>query len=253
MFLSNDNTEEVFAVCFTDQCLTRLEPTFSLFLPRKLLICAVNSSIARSHLFTAFQMMSKQSFPESSMERWLCLHPCLLRQWRFMLVCFCLIPIKCFHFCLRSVFTFIFQGHVKIALSFLCFKGPCTKRFWMHSWPHYHWILVSLKSIKDMGWDLKCIQKQSLFTRYSNFIKNIVKVHVLECIIPMHTYKVLRSNCLHFLNVNTSFLLLSLLVAIFSPITEQSMLIAFFINFVSNPWCQSVEILILGWSSRDFV
>ena len=41
--------EKVFAVCFTDQCLARLKQNFSLFPLRKLLIWAVNSSIAQSH------------------------------------------------------------------------------------------------------------------------------------------------------------------------------------------------------------
>ena len=39
----------MFAICFTDQCLARLKKTLSLFPPRKLLIWAVNSSIAQSH------------------------------------------------------------------------------------------------------------------------------------------------------------------------------------------------------------
>ena len=41
--------EKVFAICFTDQCLARLKQSFSLFPPRKLLIWAVNSSIAQLH------------------------------------------------------------------------------------------------------------------------------------------------------------------------------------------------------------
>ena len=44
-------------------------------------------------------MTSKRNFPESSMERWRCLH---LRSLS--------------HFCLRSVITFIFQSHMKVAL-----------------------------------------------------------------------------------------------------------------------------------------
>ena len=39
----------MFAICFTDQCLTTIKQSFSLFPPRKLLIGAVNSSIAQSH------------------------------------------------------------------------------------------------------------------------------------------------------------------------------------------------------------
>ena len=41
--------EKLFVICFTDQCLARLKQSFSLFPPRKLLIWAVNSSIAQSH------------------------------------------------------------------------------------------------------------------------------------------------------------------------------------------------------------
>ena len=40
---------KVFVICFTDQRLARLKISFSLFPPRKLLIWAVNSSIAQSH------------------------------------------------------------------------------------------------------------------------------------------------------------------------------------------------------------
>ena len=56
-------------------------------------------------------------FPESSTERWRCLHPRSLSQWKFAFVCFCSISqLNGLHFCLRSVFTFIFQGHRKVAL-----------------------------------------------------------------------------------------------------------------------------------------
>ena len=41
--------KKVFAICFTDQCLARLKQSFSSFPPRKLLIWAVDSSIAQSH------------------------------------------------------------------------------------------------------------------------------------------------------------------------------------------------------------
>ena len=41
--------EKGFAICFKDQCLARLKQSFSLFPPRRLLIWAVNSSIAQSH------------------------------------------------------------------------------------------------------------------------------------------------------------------------------------------------------------
>ena len=41
--------EYLLAVCFTDQCLARLKQSFFLFPPRKLLIRAINSSIAQSY------------------------------------------------------------------------------------------------------------------------------------------------------------------------------------------------------------
>ena len=52
--------EKVFAICFTDQCLATLKQSVSLFPPRKLLIWAVNSSIAQSHYCTN-QMTPKRN------------------------------------------------------------------------------------------------------------------------------------------------------------------------------------------------
>ena len=50
-----------FPICFTDQCLARLKQSFSLFTPRKLLICAVNSSIAQSHYCISNDVKAKPS------------------------------------------------------------------------------------------------------------------------------------------------------------------------------------------------
>ena len=80
----------------------------------------MRGAILGNHLnhITALQMTSKQNFPESSMER-RCLHPprSLLKPKKFALVCFCSrSELNVLHFCLRSVFTFIFQGHMKVAL-----------------------------------------------------------------------------------------------------------------------------------------
>ena len=49
------------AICFTDQCLARLKQGFSLFPPRKLLIWAVNRSIAQSHYCFPNDVKSKLS------------------------------------------------------------------------------------------------------------------------------------------------------------------------------------------------
>ena len=128
--------EKVFAVCFTDQWLVRLKQRVFLFPPRRLQIWAVNSSIAQSHYCIS---NDETNFPESSMERWCCLHPRSQSQWKFTLVCFCSISqLNVLHFCLRSVFTFSFQGHMKVALSqsalYLiintCFSGALIQVKW---------------------------------------------------------------------------------------------------------------------------
>ena len=106
--------DKVFAVCFTNQCLARLKQSFSLFPPRKLLIWAVNTSIAQSlpNHITAFQMMSKPNLPESSMEKWHCLHPRSPSQWKFALVCFCsMSQLNALNFCLRSVFRYFSRSY----------------------------------------------------------------------------------------------------------------------------------------------
>ena len=48
-----------YELCFTDQCLARLKESFSLFPPRKLLIWAVNSSIAQSHFCISNDVKAK--------------------------------------------------------------------------------------------------------------------------------------------------------------------------------------------------
>ena len=53
--------EKVFANYFTDQDLARLKQSFSLFPPRKLLIRAVNSSIAQSHYCISNDVKAKLS------------------------------------------------------------------------------------------------------------------------------------------------------------------------------------------------
>ena len=50
--------EIVFAICFMDQCLARLKK-ISLFPPRKLLIWAVNSSIAQSYYCISIDVKAK--------------------------------------------------------------------------------------------------------------------------------------------------------------------------------------------------
>ena len=110
--------EKVFAVCFTDQCLARLKQSFSLFPPRKLLIWGVNSSIAQSHCCISNDVKAKLSRKFHGEMTFL--HPrslSTLNQWKFALVCFRSISLlNVLHFCLCSVYTFIFQGHMKVAL-----------------------------------------------------------------------------------------------------------------------------------------
>ena len=125
--------EKVLAICFMDQCLARLKQGFSLFPPRKLLTWAVNSSIAQSYYCiskTRLLLIPAKETPNVGSKqfdcpiillhfKWRCLYPRSLSQWKFALVCFCSISqLNLLHFCLRFVFTFIFQGHMKVALSF---------------------------------------------------------------------------------------------------------------------------------------
>ena len=53
--------EKLFAICFTEQCLATLKQSFSLFPARKLLIWAVNSSIAPSHYCISNDVKAKLS------------------------------------------------------------------------------------------------------------------------------------------------------------------------------------------------
>ena len=54
-------TLKVCAICFTDQFLARLKQSFSLLRPRKLLIWAVNTSIAQSHYCISNDVKAKLS------------------------------------------------------------------------------------------------------------------------------------------------------------------------------------------------
>ena len=103
--------EKVFAICFTDQCLARLKQSFSLFPPRKLLIWAVNSSIAQSYYCISNDVKAKLSrkfHGEMTLFATVFAKPMKIRARLF----FFDKPIKCFAF----LFTFSFQGHMKVAL-----------------------------------------------------------------------------------------------------------------------------------------
>ena len=67
-----------------------------------------------------------------------------------MLVCFCSISqLNVLHFCLRSVFTFVFQGHMKVALSILHNQKPITER----DCPFYFCVFSSGGLILDFAVD----------------------------------------------------------------------------------------------------
>ena len=100
------------------QCLARLKQSFSLFAPRKLLIWVVNSSIAQSHycipndVKAKYRSLSWKFHGEMTLFASAFAKPMKNRARLFLFHK----PIKCFAFCLSSVFTFIFQGHMKVAL-----------------------------------------------------------------------------------------------------------------------------------------
>ena len=104
--------KKVFAICFTDQCLARLKQSFSSFPPRKLLIWAVDSSIAQSHYCISNEVKAKLSrkfHAETTLLASAFAKP--------MKNCFRSISqLNVLHFCLRSAFTFIFQAHMEVAL-----------------------------------------------------------------------------------------------------------------------------------------
>ena len=138
----------MFAICFTDQCLTTLKQSFSLFPPRKLLIGAVNSSIAQSHCCISNDVKPKRRSLSRKFHGEMRLFASALA--KPMKICVRLFlfdkPIKsCVgHFCLRSVFTFIFQGHRKVALSSFPFVSDFARRFY----------LENSKTFANMGWSL---------------------------------------------------------------------------------------------------
>ena len=109
--------EKVFAVCFTGQCLARLKQHSSLFPPRKLLIWVVNNSIAQSHYCISNDVKAKLSrkfHGEMTLFASAFAKPMKIRA---RLLVFCSISqLNVSHFCLRSVFTLISQGHVKVVL-----------------------------------------------------------------------------------------------------------------------------------------
>ena len=110
--------EKVFAICFTDQCLARLKQT-SLFPLRTLLIWAVNSSIAQSHYCISNDVKVKcRSFSRKFHgDMTLFASVFAISQRKFSPVCSCSISqSNVLHFWLSSVFTYIFQGYVKVAL-----------------------------------------------------------------------------------------------------------------------------------------
>ena len=99
-----------------DQCLARLKQSFSLFPPRKLLIWVVSSSIAQSHYCISNDVkakLSKKYQGEMTLFASAFAKPMNIRA-RLLLFDK---PNKFARFCLRSVFTFIFQSHMKVALT----------------------------------------------------------------------------------------------------------------------------------------
>ena len=103
--------EKVFAICFTDQCLTRLKQSFSLFPPRKLIIWAVNSSIAQSHYCISNDVKAKLSRKCHGEFAAAFTKPMKIRGLLFLFDK----PIKCFAFLFRFC-VYVFQGHMKVAL-----------------------------------------------------------------------------------------------------------------------------------------
>ena len=95
---------QVFAICFTDQCLPRLKQSFSFFPPRKLLIWTVNSSIAQTHYCISNDVKAKLSrkfHGEMTLFAFAFLRPMKIRACLFLFDK----PIKCFTF----LFTFCFH------------------------------------------------------------------------------------------------------------------------------------------------
>ena len=106
---------KMFAICFTDHCLARLKESFTLFQPRKLLIWVVNSSIAQSHYCISNGVKAKLSrkfHGEMTLFASAFGKPMKIGARLFLFDK----SINALYFCLRSVFAFIFQGHLKVPL-----------------------------------------------------------------------------------------------------------------------------------------
>ena len=119
--------------------VARLKQSFSLFPPRKLLIWTVNSLIAQSHYCISNYVkvkLSRKFHGEMAFFAFTFTKP--------LKICFFFL-----HFCLRSVFTLIFQGHVKVALKVFLLKVRV-----LHSWRcfNYIWswlVVVGLSRVTD--------------------------------------------------------------------------------------------------------
>ena len=97
---------KVLAICFTDQCLERLKQSFSLLPPRKLLIWAVNSSIAQSYYCISNDVkakcrsLSRKFHGEMTLFASAFAKPMTIRARQFLFD----MPMKCF----AMLFTFCF-------------------------------------------------------------------------------------------------------------------------------------------------
>ena len=109
--LSYDVRNLVSPICFTDQCLARLNQSFSLFPPRKLLIWAVQRSIAQSHYCISNDVkakcpsLSREFDGETRIFASAFAKPMKIRTRSFLFNK----PIKSFNYLFTS--CFIFEGH----------------------------------------------------------------------------------------------------------------------------------------------
>ena len=117
----------MFAICFTDQCLPRLKQSFSLFPQRKLLIWAVNSSIAKSHYCISIDVkvkcrsLSRKFHGEMRLFAFAFAKPIKIRTRLFLFDR----PNKCFAFLL---FSFCFN---------VCFSRSYERRCILSCFPKY--------------------------------------------------------------------------------------------------------------------
>ena len=105
----------MFAICFTDQCLARSKQSVSLFPPRKQFDCSITLLHKSDDVKAKCRSLSRKFHGEMTLFASAFANPIKIRARLFLFDK----PIKCLAFLFTFFFfTFIFQGHMKVALRY---------------------------------------------------------------------------------------------------------------------------------------